>query len=400
MKYYDIEKEYCIKWLHCIKKIIQTQEPLYNFESRQFLQCIIEHPNFLFEWIDDFPPKVFNWSNLSKSHNIVKWIHRFPEQNWDWDNISRNKYLTVECIERYIDKPWNWKLLSENEIITLDFICKYSKKLKIKKISYHQNITLEYIEQTLLTKKWSWEYISLNPNVTLDFIDKYIDKSWSWENLSKNPNLTIEWVLKYPYKEWDMENVTGHPNITLKIIKQYPDINWNNIIYVDRNLNSQYIKRKTLNNRTKIITKGITFIKIKNKVLPMLFTCNTIAECLEWLQQKNIPDNYFWTILCKSKYMTLNYIEKYCNDTDMIANWSVLSSNPNITIDFLEKYLNRNWKFDSLLVNKMSNDKCQWIEKRRLEIIASNRIHRFWRDVCYNPIYKHAVMKLEKLCVT
>ena len=58
MKYYDIEKEYCIKWLHCIKKVIKNHEPLYNFEGQQFLKCIIEHPNFLFEWIDDFPPKL------------------------------------------------------------------------------------------------------------------------------------------------------------------------------------------------------------------------------------------------------------------------------------------------------------------------------------------------------
>jgi hypothetical protein len=62
--------------------------------------------------------------------------------------------------------------------------------------------------------------------------------------------------------------------------------------------------------------------------------------------------------------------------------------------------LNQNWKDYSLIENEMSNDKHQWIVKRRLEIIASNRIHRFWRDVCYNPIYKHAIVKLEKMCVT
>lgn len=36
MKYYDIEKEYCIKWLHCIKKVIKTHEPLYNLKVSNF----------------------------------------------------------------------------------------------------------------------------------------------------------------------------------------------------------------------------------------------------------------------------------------------------------------------------------------------------------------------------
>lgn len=35
-----------------------------------------------------------------------------------------------------------------------------------------------------------------------------------------------------------------------------------------------------------------------------------------------------------------------------------------------------------------------WIVKKARPKIAALRIHRFWRDVCYNPVYKHAQNKL------
>ena len=39
-------------------------------------------------------------------------IEKYPNKPWDWRLISENPNITIEIIEKYPNKPWKWYRIS------------------------------------------------------------------------------------------------------------------------------------------------------------------------------------------------------------------------------------------------------------------------------------------------
>tara|TARA_B100000575_G_scaffold294519_2_gene311040 strand:- start:3858 stop:4904 length:1047 start_codon:yes stop_codon:yes gene_type:complete len=309
---------------------------------------------------------------LSKNENIsldiIDNCTYVNPHEWDWSwGISRHPKLTIEFIERHIDKPWNWgeKGLSKHKCITVDFLIKYSnKKWNWITLTHNKSIPkkLELLER-FIDKPWDWKEIS-SFNIPLKFIEKNIHKTWSWSRLGLHRYLTIDFVNKYQYKCWNWNIIFNYSVIPFTdLVTKLEISDYNRELY-----NISYHLSVHHDLQLSIVKNNIDFPWDWNKI-----------SCHKNITWKMIKDN-----------------------PNLPWNWEYVTGNPNITFKIIQENIDKDWNY-----NKLANEfgifnwryKHNWIYQYRLEYIASLRIHRFWRDVCHNPVYAFARKRLEYIAI-
>ena len=152
-----------------------------------------------------YPNKPWDWEWLIENTDInveeyipLNLIEKY-KYKWNYWKLSYNPNLTEEIILKYPNKKWNIEYLINNNRIT-DF--KSLNKLK--------NIN-QYIIDKYPNKPWDWEWliennIVIRPEkyIPFDIIEKYPYK-WNYWHLSYHPELTEEFILKYPNKNWNKD---------------------------------------------------------------------------------------------------------------------------------------------------------------------------------------------------
>lgn len=342
MKYSDLEKLYTLEFLEVITKN--------NYNYKDLL--------------------LYNLSNNSNiDFSTINIQNYFPRSDWDWyGGLSKNPKLTLKFVEDNIDMNWNWGKngLSNHHIITADFLKKYSHKkwnwIELSNNdSIHKNIDLL---ELFINKPWDWIILSSLDYLPLNFIEKHMDKNWSYNRLSTNKNLTIDFINKYPHKSW----------------------NWNYIIH------SSHFKFTDIINKLKIEYVELYYFDIIDFGNNMSNHKNLDIEVVK----KNINFCWNWNIISQNKNITIETIR---NNPNLPWNYHFMTNNPNITFEFVKDNSDKNWDYRKLADNKSVFNlkyKHKWIADTRLKYIAANRIHRFWRDVCFNPLYEYARDRLSK----
>jgi len=93
-----------------------------------------EHPNFTFEWVEQFREKYWNWNKLSLRASI-KDVAKYPHFSWNWSILTNNIHYTE--IMKYPNLPW-------------DFHTMHIKKIRIEHVPF-----LEMFNDKIPEWKWS-----------------------------------------------------------------------------------------------------------------------------------------------------------------------------------------------------------------------------------------------------
>ena len=94
----------------------------------------------------------------SKPNTLFQLIEKYPDKHWNWKWISYNPNITMEIIEKYPIQPRSWKWISINKFL-------YEKKVyerEIKKDIYKRQQTIKNIFNEYLYKDLI--------NVLVDFV--------------------------------------------------------------------------------------------------------------------------------------------------------------------------------------------------------------------------------------
>lgn len=373
MKYIDIIHEYNIRWLMFITEHSNTI-PWGNISHNENItlrilkeyrhlpwdtKSIQSNPNMDMNTVQSIN-KLWNAQEVSKNINITKEIiDNYPDHNWDWNYaLSRNPSTTWEIIYKFSHVNWDWKLLFENDKIPLKYINIINKDIiEWEYVSKSKYITIDFIIKH--KRKLNWYYISNNAVITWDIIQENIDLPWNWEGVSSNSNITLDIIKNNKFYRWYYTywGIYSNPNITLNYI-------------------------------ISIVPYNQSLVDVLSWVV-----MHTSNPTLSMDILNRFPDlNWDWEFISYNQNITLSFIEKHINKP---WDWNNLSKNPHLTIDFIKKHSSYSWDWKKLVSHPMKKCKKQWIY--RFERIAANRIHRFWRDVCYNPEYEYCRKRINDM---
>ena len=340
--------------------ITKYSEKTYKTLQKSFNRNNYNFPNYRYEHII---------RNLSSNPLItLKFIDDHPEIYWYWYDITDNPNLTLDFVIKYIDKPWNWdkKGLSCKRIINNDFLINYSNKCW-NWYTLSENSAIHINEELLekfIDKPWDWHILSNHPNISCNFIDNHLNICWSWYRVSENPNITYEFVCKH----------------YAKTLNWYYIINHSPIKFIDL---------------IDFVSKYIEILDARpDSILNMITSHNDIT----WDIITKYPNiNWNWSWLSRNPNISWSIIE---NNPDKPWVWDAVSDNPSITLDIILNNPDIKWNWNKI-TNKLSKIstvyRSKWIIDERHKIIASNRIHRFWRDVSFDPKYAYARKKILEL---
>lgn len=226
----------------------------------------------------------------------------------NWRFFSKNDALTIEIIEKFSDKIY-WKELSVmNKNLTIDFIDKYFDKINHTILSYHENITLNFIKKYEISLlDTDYIYLSKNKHLSINIV-KYLGNKLHWCNISKyNKNLTYEIIIEY-YDCINFELLSCNECIPSDLI-------------------DKMLKEKKFNYAT-------TYSYSKHLQLPFIaFRANFTLELIE--KYKSLFDEYTWIHLSSNPNLSYEFIEK---NSDKLCWLSLVVSNPLITVELIEKY--------------------------------------------------------------
>ena len=284
--------------------------------------------------------------------------------NWSWKTVSLSPNLTLEFITKHADKSWDWKVISKNTIITNDFIDKYPDK------------------------PYCWSSITTNKSIkiTEEFVRKYFRKNLDWKFLSSHPNISFKLIEDLEYTlcgetkrpEWHSWEISRRPDINLNFIYKFKDcnFNWNAIV---RNENLPIIDIIELLEITKKTQWGFWYyLSLRDDITEEVIKKYPLKR---W--------NWWW--ISKHKNIDLGVVLR---NPDWNWDWSYLPVNPNITLQQIKEYPNLPWNLKNITSNLTSNMIDTWVVENRIKFISARRIHRFWRDVNYNPLYKKARLNI------
>lgn len=297
--------------------------------------------NLTINLLENINHNKINYKFLSQNPNItLKFIENNIELPWCWKNISNNKNITIEFVNKYSSKKWSWIYLTRQLIITEDilFLYPWDKYELSKKIPY--SIIKKYPNF-----KWDENGLSCNKSITFQIIST--DKSFNWNPrfVSINPNITIDIILSNINYQWDWKFVSRNPSISMENILKYSYLPW---CYASISQTEKY-----------------DFLDIIN---------NNISIDSYWLSKNS-----------NIKWKTFKKYEKNIN-------WSLggLSINTNIYPEIILNNLNYNWNKFGIVLNEFVKGKEYWINLKRLKIIKTLIIQRWWRFYSCNPSYKKA----------
>ena len=331
------------------------------------------------------------YSDRRRGLEEARWLNRKAWHNtFTWEYLSEHPCLTMEAVLEYRDKPWDYpSILSNSNIpwgdirrhcidgdlfqdvfqesirdsrpVEMDIFCSENTTLPISHIMAH------------LWKNWNWQEIIHRSDITFDVFREIIEERYYkkytclvktdhqqgmserevyderithfWYSASQSPVLTWEFIndhLDYPWR-WD--ELSRHKCITPDIIDAHPGHEWD-------------WKRVSEN-------ANITF---------------------EWVIQYIKRD---WSWVCLSSHPNIGWsdIQEHPNHP---WEWRWISLNPDIGWDTVHEHPDKPWDYEYLLRNSMKGYAERWKTHTGVQWIASRRIHRFWRDVTSNPVYKKA----------
>ena len=69
---------------------------------------------------------------MSLDNTLFNLLNAFPTKPWNWYYISCNPNITMEMINMNLDVTcaWNWSSISENPNFTMEMIKQYPDKFK------------------------------------------------------------------------------------------------------------------------------------------------------------------------------------------------------------------------------------------------------------------------------
>ena len=118
----------------------------------------------------------------------------------DTKYIKSKPNVLFQLIEKYPNKSWDWYLISENPNITMGMVFLYFRKY-IHRYN-NSNLISKDIKKSNKLSKWSWCNVSYGPNITMEIIEKYPNNPWDWGRISCSNNLTVDIIEKYHDKDW------------------------------------------------------------------------------------------------------------------------------------------------------------------------------------------------------
>ena len=393
------------------------------------------------------PPRSYQDLLESFRQNWQQYVLDNLEQPWDWGGLSSNNYVTERMILDHPELPWkevnfifndslSWKyfdrwlqsLQHQNDDSNLDsrFIYEY--------LSEHPDAT---IENVLKDPNHPWEKSSLlmNPSMNLSKINKYFlegdflsvgEKRWVYHCVSGCDYISLDYILQHPYYNWDWNIIISRPDVTLSMFTEMlpiilartlDDIEYNPInsddpsqdvlmdwtqISKNPNLTYEYVQQNSNFpwdwielSRHPNISVNIILDNVHEQWNWKYVSYN---PTLVWKQVVDNPD-LTWNWVAISAHLNITW-ETISQHQGYPWDWQWVSANRNIGWDQVHSNLDKNWNYRFLSANPMPRYQERWIDKTRLEWIASRRIHRFWRDVTCNPVYKLARRRLHELCVS
>ena len=339
--YSDLECDYLDKLIHVVKNSVNNDERRNNRYHKSYL------------------------SDLVKTKLVpLKFIKKHYDYKWCWKSITQNPNLTLQFVIEYIDKEWDWKYMSRLHFITNEFINRYHDK------------------------PFCWTTITQNPSIHIseDFIMRHYNKNLNWKLLSRHPNISLEFISstitsdsKYnSYLLWHWWEVSKHPNINAIYINQFKNfnLNWGAIV---KNLNIPLEELLDILDSMDLKKWGQWYyLSVRDDITEEII-----------MKYPHKPWNWWW--ISKHKNITWDVIKRH---PDWNWDWSYVPCNPNITLDIIINNKEYPWKLINITKNINLDMREDWMDKERLKIIAARRIHRFWRDVNYNPNYNRARKKL------
>lgn len=412
--------------LECIHKFIQDN---WSFKA------LSHNPNITFELVIQFGYEIYDWNWMALTcHANITFSHIANNMHlpWDFKTICRNPNISIEELHildkthpnldildyiqlsqsdkisldfviQNIDKPWWWQYLSCNPVIPIQDILDHPElPWSWTTMAEHPGVTWEIVKK-YKDKYWSWYYLTLHKNINLDIIDNNIEFPWLWRNMSKRSDLTLDFIEKHIHQDWDWKDLSLHPVITKDFYMSHLHLDWDAQImglYMeivpDRSPDAHifwgwcsYIPNKsTYHYSNPYHYDGLGYYEKVWKTLSM--STKMTMDIIE----KYIDLQWDWEELSKRQDITLAFIEKH---KERPWNWRFLSRNPHLKMEFILKNVHKGWEWRWLSRNKLNNDREEWIYQRAIERIAARRIHRFWRDVCWNPEYTFGNKRLLQL---
>ena len=286
--------------------------------------------------------------------------------DWNWRIVSSSPNLTKQFLEKHIDKGWDWKVISSSNLIDNDFIDKYSEK------------------------DYCWPSITRNESIIIseDFVKKYCSKNLDWKFLSSHPNIALQLIadLKIDLAgvktrpKWHSWEVSKRDDLTIEFVSRFSEYNFNwNAIVKNKNISIESIIQ--------------LLDKLGKKQWGLWYYLSLRDDITESIIEKYPLKRWNWWWISRHENIDIEVVKRH---PDWNWDWTYLPVNPNITLDIIKNYPEFPWNLKhvtSKLTGKMITD---WIGKNRTRYIAARRIHRFWRDVNYDPSYKRARENLIK----
>ncbi len=287
-------------------------------------------------------------------------------RDWCWKTVSFSPNLTLDFLKKHVDKSWDWKAISKNNIINNNFVDKYPDK------------------------SYCWFSLTQNRSITIseDFVRKYCYKNLDWKLLSSHEDISLDFISDLRLDvagsstrpKWHSWEISKRKDLTMAFITKYKDCNFNwNAIVKNENLPLESLIN-LLENLGKIQWGFWYYLSLRNDIS-------------EDIIEKYPLKRWNWWWISKNKNINIDIVKRHPNWN---WDWAYLPVNPNITLQIIKDNPEFPWNLKNItsnLTNKMINE---WTDKNRNKYISARRIHRFWRDVNYNPCYKRARNNLLK----
>ena len=273
--------------------------------------------------------------------------------------ISCHPSVTIDVIEKHPEFPWNIEGLSENPNLTPEFVQKHphfhGMSWNHGKLALHPNFVTYLLDNWRLLDSDNDGKITLYGffDVTYTTLQECILPIWDWRHLSGYANFTD--ITRYPMHPWEWDILTLNKNIDIDEILSNLELAW---------------KRDNILRRVDITPEIVlqlgfklnhTYILGNPKLPTVWFSKHPELPYRHTLRNPNVPFEWYCKYYRKPTY-----------------------NNPE-SIDVL--IMNPYQKFGS---NRLDGFRPLWFAETRRRHMAAFRIHRFWRDVCWNPVYAHA----------
>lgn len=212
-----------------------TLEVLKKFPDKPWaFHALHKHPNFSFEWVDEFQMKYWDWNKLSIIA-VIDDVSKYPHLAWNWSILTERFHY--KDIMKFPDFPWDFSLFHLEEVkeehvpffeMFIDRIpdwkwlrfakctnwTTFKKNMTLPWVFYADNIKItpeEFMPEDIKIIKElgvMFNWIKLTMNIHIDIINANPELEWVPEFLQWNkttwkvPSQSIEKCIR----EWTAAN--------------------------------------------------------------------------------------------------------------------------------------------------------------------------------------------------